>query len=439
MSRYNNNSKKEIDDIESSLAQKATKTEVGTLTSLTTTDKSSLVSAINENVAKTADYVIINNTANLSTSLASGKNVKLLDGVYTLTSNITSISNYITIEGHQNTIIDGAGLYKIQDAVNAQRYITFKNITFRNMTYAYSNYGCRQIQFIDCIFENISKTAVFFNTTASTEPNFVKRCTFKNIGTSGMADHNSEGFGVKATGGELTVEDCEFSNIYGDAAILMSNNSPKLSIKRNKIHDTYWGGIKLLQNVSTTGDVSDNNFYNIGTINNSNSGVGCSVIYSSSYCYPNVNARRNNIVNVIENGIEGSYGNVDDNYIEKTGQFTTQTTPSIEGIYCSKGSIKRNTIKNPKGKGILAYTTSAISDLQILNNLIINDTVSTYTAIECNSGVSYTNVFIMDNKSINVNSPLYFVERTKTNVAITNNIGKNTGSTTITNGTEVIA
>lgn len=342
----------------------------------------------------TPDYTVVSGSVGLPVALSGTKDVLLLDGTYTLASNVTAISSNITIEGHKNTVIDGNSTFGI--IVSNLQNVEFKNITFKNFT-TFKLTNPVNITFTRCTFSDFTTYGVFLDNLSNVE--FVK-CKIDKIGNSSV-NPSSQGCGIYAGGDTLIIHDCEISNTYGNGAIFIYG-ATNIYIKHNKIHDTFFRGVDFYSGTSS-GLVDDNDIWNCGSINTTASGITCNGIYSSGDTY-GVTVSNNRITNMLENGIEGVFKYIDNNTIESTGiDPTGHPTPSTEGIYpipSSDGEIfvRNNKIRNSAGSGIKYYATTTIANMNIINNIIEDDMPNTnYFGIEVNSTVGYSNINIVSN------------------------------------------
>lgn len=362
--------------------------------------------------AKAATTTItVGSTSKLKSALTSGKNVTILNGHY-IVSSLNKISSNIVIQGQDNTVIDGNN--SMAASLNGVHDVEFKNLKFKNMG-SMELLNSYNIKFTNVQFDNLYENGVVMDNFKNVEFN---NCTISNVGST-KVDVTWEGMGLALTNGDgVKIHDSEIYNTYGHGAIFLTNNS-NMEIYKNKIHDTFYRGIELYDS-GNTGSIHHNNIYNTGSINTTDSGVGCNGIYADSSS-DQVDILNNNISNVIENGIEGIFKSVEYNTINGTGiDMKNHPTPSGEGIYGLNGIYVGNIVKNSYGPGIKAYSEDPISNLTIIQNSIY-DTVASESAININSEAGYSNVNISGNTSYNNNYCVYVRYQSAENLNVTGN------------------
>ncbi|MHC1681569.1 MAG: right-handed parallel beta-helix repeat-containing protein [Clostridiaceae bacterium] len=355
-------------------------------------------------------YVVVSKQADIQTALTSGKNVLIKSGEYFITS-LTGISSNIIIKGENNVIING--LNKMSISITNLQNVQFNNITFKNMgNMTFKN--SKNLKFTNCKFVNFENNGVILDVFNNIE---IINCKFSNIASTAI-NPTWQGMGLYVVSGTgFKVSNSEFYKTYGHAAIFLVNTS--FYISNNNIHDTFYRGIELFE-ASNSGTIYNNNIYNCGSINTTNSGVGCNGIYGDSAS--NVIVKYNKISNVIENAIEGNFKTIEKNTINGTGiDMKNHPTPSGEGIYIpGAANVVGNTIKNSYGPGIKQYSTSTISNVNIISNYIENCLNSDY-AIDLNSETGYSNIKIINNVASKETYCIGLREKPKVNVVISNN------------------
>jgi hypothetical protein len=411
---------KEIDD------------KIGNLANSTATDKSSIINITNEinsnlnsHLAETTqeNVKLVRTTNDLKTSWTLGKNLILMNGTYTLDATVTGIANSITIVGQNGAVIDGDK--KAINVPNLQN-VEFENITFQNFSEMQFP-TAKNITFRKCKFLNFSTRGLVISNFDNVK--FIE-CTINSIGSSAV-DETWQGAGIYADkGNKLTVDSCDISRIFGQGGIYLLGVT-NIYIRRNKIYDTAFRAIHFYTGVST-GLIDDNDIWNCGSINEKASGVGCNGIYSSGSTY-DVTISNNRISNVLENGIEGLFGIIDNNTITGTGIDTVNfPTPSVEGIYPHAAysktiSVRNNKIKNSKGAGIKFFSESVIKNILIADNIIEDDVLNSNSGIDLNSTSGYDSVTISGNTIKNKASVIYIQNKPCVSVNITGNKSINSG------------
>lgn len=353
----------------------------------------------------------VGSSSKLKSALTSGKNVTILNGHYIIAS-LNRISSNIVIQGQDNTVIDGNKSMAI--SLNGVHDVEFKNLKFKNIG-SMELLNSYNIKFTNVQFDNLYENGVVMDNFKNVEFN---NCTISNVGTTDV-DVTWEGMGLALSNGDgVKIHDSEIYNTYGHGAIFLTNNS-NMEIYNNKIHDTFYRGIELYDS-GNTGSIHNNNIYNTGSINTTDSGVGCNGIYADSSS-DQVDILNNDITNAVENGIEGIFKSVKYNTVNGTGiDMKNHPTPSGEGIYGLKGIYVGNIVKNSYGPGIKAYSEDTISDLIISQNSIY-DTVNSESAININSEAGYSNVDISGNASYNNNYCVFVRYKNSQNLNVTGN------------------
>jgi hypothetical protein len=349
---------------------------------------------------------------NLQSALTSGKSLILESGSYSISS-ITEISNNITVEGVENTIINGNNSGSL--SISGLHDVEFKNITFTNLSEIYFK-NSTNLKFTNCKFNNFIDNGIVLDTFDNVE---FSNCIISKIGSTNV-NVTWQGMGMYLVNGtNLKVHDSEISNTYGHAAIFLIGTT-NFEIKNNKLHDTFYRGIELYQD-GNSGTINNNNIYNSGSINTTNSGVGCNGIFADGNSNE-VYIENNTISNVIENAIEGTFKSVKYNTINGTGvDMLNHPTPSGEGIYGKTGQYVGNIIKNSFGPGIKMYSENRVSELTITGNSIYNCIDSKF-AININSEIGYSNVKILTNASYDNNYCVFVKKREQKNLIVSKNI-----------------
>ena len=125
------------------------------------------------------------------------------------------------------------------------------------------------IDFTDCLFENISYTAVKFENAA--ENCNITSCKFNEIGANAIFIHGD--FVVPATTKNINVKDCHISyygRIYNNAIGILLTHAIDCELSNNEIHDGWYTGISVgwswgyAANSTNNIQVKDNLIYNIG-------------------------------------------------------------------------------------------------------------------------------------------------------------------------------
>ena len=127
----------------------------------------------------------------------------------------------------------------------------------------------KEINFTDCLFENISYTAVKFNNAA--ENCNITSCKFNEIGGNAVFIHGE--FVVPATTKNINVTDCHigfYGRIFNNAIGILLTNAIDCDLSHNEIHDGWYTGISVgwswgyADNPTNGIKINNNLIYNIG-------------------------------------------------------------------------------------------------------------------------------------------------------------------------------
>ncbi len=125
------------------------------------------------------------------------------------------------------------------------------------------------INFTDCLFENISYTAVKFD-KGSKDCN-ITTCKFNEIGGNAVFIHDD--FVVPATTQNINVKDCHigyYGRIFNNAIGILLTHAINCELSNNEIHDGWYTGISVgwnwgyADNPTNGIKIKDNLIYNIG-------------------------------------------------------------------------------------------------------------------------------------------------------------------------------
>lgn len=224
----------------------------------------------------------------------------------------------------------------------------------------------------------------------------VSNCNFYNIGVDPDLDETHSGCGVYACNdSEITVIDSTFCRCHGHGAIF-SRDGGFVDIRNNIITDNYYRGIELYGEGVVNGMIVNNHISECGAPNETGSGIGCNGVYSTNG--DQVVIDNNVILNSRENGIEGVFYKISNNYIDGTGvESDIKPTPSTEGMYLNGGAyITNNIIINTDAAGIKRYSASAITEDTVISNNVIQKS-GIGVSIDYNSDVRIDNLMLIDN------------------------------------------
>ena len=275
------------------------------------------------------------------------------------------------------TIKDGCTLDNIND-------VLIKDIQFKNLMVKSSYVNDFKME--NCKVIDSKSNALFFQNATNI---VIKNNEFINIGTT-ISDKTTFGKAIvfqadneSSPCDNILIDGNYFEEIKGNSAIYLYKNIKDYTIKNNTFKNTVWSAIMHWEfNNLGFGIIENNKIYGAGLgtpspndLQAKNSGIGCSAIYTDNSS-SNVKVLNNRIYNVVENGIEGAYGEICNNYIYNTGvNSEVRKTPSTEGIYITSSGngrqiINNNIILRTKLEGIKTNTTSIFDCLEITNNVI---------------------------------------------------------------------
>lgn len=274
--------------------------------------------------------------------------------------------------------------------------IEFKNIVFKNL-WAIEIKKSTNIRFENVTIKNSVSNGISIEDSSNIE---IVDSTFKNIGSEDI-NPTWQGNGVYANSVDnLVMKNNEISKTYGHGGIFILD-STNFVIDSNNIHDTAYRAV-IMYDGTFTGVVKNNDIYDIGSINPTDSGVGANGIYGHGDDLYGVSILDNRITNVLENGIEGGFGLVEGNYINGTGiDLENFPTPSTEGIYANGLVYRNNIVKNTKKAGIKLYSETTIENLEISNNQITQEFEKIKAGIALIAEQGYSNVLIKNNTITN--------------------------------------
>ena len=313
---------------------------------------------------------------------------------FALDENMSLSDNDYQLIGDGNAIIKGNVCIEFNNC-----NVYFKDIIFEGIDHL-KFVNCNNVLFENCTFQNIIKTGAWCINCNNVS---MIQCIAQNIGENLTLDE------ITYLGGICFCDSCDnvkmqsnnLTETYGQGAIRLTNCN-SINISNNDIENVAYRAISIFNSEDhvVDGIIYKNKIYNCGSINKHNTGVACNGIFTTDALENNITVSKNFIKNVYENGIEGNFAVIEDNYIENTGMNTeTHPTPSTEGIWSDAKKVINNTIVNPHRYGIYLYSTGDICNREIVNNTIIKgDNTIVEDAIVFNAqGEVYNNKFMQNN------------------------------------------
>jgi hypothetical protein len=301
-----------------------------------------------------------------------------------LVSGTVNINNVVTLEGvSDQSVITGTGLLSFSSGSIGG---TISGITFAGARIAIN---CSDVTISNCNFDSISDNAI--KLTGINNNVLISSNKFTNINPTSSGTFNSTGRAVyktvtdpQGTSDQLRIINNLIDENYSGSCIFISGLNTNIQIANNIIKNTMGQGVEFYKaNYDSTGQVLNNQFYGIGYLRVAGvtspytGGVGCNAIYAGAYeegtgPFIGIEVTGNHIDLCYENGIEGAFSLIANNYIKDTGyDLVNFPTPSPEGIYDGH-VITNNTIINPGKNGIYYANAGAITDRIITNNYIFN-------------------------------------------------------------------
>lgn len=203
------------------------------------------------------------------------------------------------------------------------------------------------------------------------------------LGIGGSDTIDNSGSAVYVLGGTEAIGSCVIrgniiNRIRGGTVIFLQGAFTWVDVDTNYMKTIAQRGIGFWSAVTTTKGIVRHNIIKTNATykpSGVGQGVGCNGIYSNVDLLE-VDVVNNTVIDVYENGIEGNFRSIKDNYVENTGiDLINYPTPSIEGIYTAKcKNISGNRILNTAGNGIYCFTSGdTLEDISIYNNDIRND------------------------------------------------------------------
>jgi len=339
-------------------------------------------------------FSIVTLNLNFATTEMNFSNTDEIKNTKSFNTAINNLSNDTLVIGKENvngsTVVDLKG-----DSVklNGLENVQFENITFKNAKY-FKVSDSKNVNFVNVKFEDFIQNGIYISTSSDIS---IIDSSFDNIGSTEI-DPTWQGNGVYARDTvRLQMTNNEISRTYGHGGIFLLN-SKDFIINSNKIHDTFYRGIIMYDGVFT-GQIENNDIYDIGSINTTDSGVGANGIFGTGDNLYGVSVINNRIKNVLENGIEGKFGLVEGNLVDGTGiDLENHSTPSGEGIYANGLVYRNNIVKNTKKAGIKVYSSTTIKNTIIEDNQISQDSFDDkHYGIALIAETGYSNVLVKNN------------------------------------------
>ncbi|SEN10713.1 hypothetical protein SAMN05192574_102472 [Mucilaginibacter gossypiicola] len=301
-----------------------------------------------------------------------------------LVNGTVNINNAVTLEGVSNqSVITGTGVLSFSSGSTGG---TICGVTFTGARIAIN---CSDVTICNCIFNSINDNAI--KLTGTNNNVLILTNTFTNINPTSDATFNSTGRAVyktvtnpQGTSDQLRIINNLIDGINSGSCIFISGLSTNILITANIIKNTMGQGVEFyMASYDSTGRVLNNQFYGIGKGRMSGvtspyiGGKGCNAIYAGQYQggtgpFIGIDVAGNHIDLCYENGIEGAFNLISNNYVKDTGyDLINFPTESPEGIYDGH-IITNNTIINPGKNGIYYATAGSITDRIITDNYIFN-------------------------------------------------------------------
>ena len=305
------------------------------------------IKTINEKLyTMKSDFISFNKNKSFIDNL---KNIylKMQNETYTLISDININSNNVNILGNTSKIV---GNYNF--IVN-NRDVFIENVIFDGLE-CINFTGSKNVILRNCKIINNTKFGII---CSECENVYISNCSFIDNGKNVSFEISSAtGFSILANKVKtLKVNNCYFEGTRGQATIRLKEVAYS-EIRFNKFNDNFFRAIEYSAldggvDYDYKGDASHNYIIDCGKRNNNTKwDEGTNGIFGNA-CLYGVDLIGNTIINSRENGIEGRFRYVRDNYIDGTGVGSRPTT-ATNGISASCKYIINNVFKNCVGHAI---------------------------------------------------------------------------------------
>ena len=349
-------------------------------------------------------------------AIKTGVNIHFPEGNYLITKDIKISSNLI-MDG-KNAALISSGSAKLLIGSNVTEF-NISDMVFDGVAIVRTNGA--DINDINASLKNVSmkNTDIYGIHLVNVGTLIAENCRFSNIGTSNI-DITYQGMGMRIDGGKnVTIKDSVFEQCHGSGGLVLKFTK-NFNVYRNSFLKNDYRGIILSNDnyrgtgpdytLLTKGLIEDNLIEDCGVYASHRTGVGCNGIYGRGN-FNEVSVLDNEIKNVCENGIEGTFGLVEGNLVDGTGvDQVNHPTPSGSGVNMYGKVYRNNIVRNTHLPAFYVYDNSkldktGIKDLIVEGNIVENSDISGSKGYAIYPNASkYSDVKIFSNTT---DKPLY--------------------------------
>ena len=296
-----------------------------------------------------------------------------LDSDITLTS--FSNNNNLHLKSNNNVISSNK-----LPVIFKGRYLYFENLVFDN-TECLNISNTTKVVFKNCVIRNNYRWGILISNTDNL---IIDNCEFENNGLKPNLQETNEGMGLNCDRVKnVEIINSKFISNRGQTAVRLKDVD-YIKINDNYFNNNYYRAIEFTTSRGmpsptvywdTKGSIYNNTILNCGAtnpnLNQMQSDERTNGIFGDSLYY-SVDIYDNKIINCLENAIEGRFGRIENNLIDRTGKGNYPTT-ATQGISASAKIIRNNIIKNTRSSGLSSGGTCEWCEDAIIDNNIFEN------------------------------------------------------------------
>ena len=296
-----------------------------------------------------------------------------LDSDITLTS--FSNNNNLHLKSNNNAISSNN-----LPVIFKGRYLYFENLVFDN-TECINISDATKVVFKNCIIRNNYRWGILISNTDNL---IIDNCKFENNGLKPNLQETNEGMGLNCDRVKnVEIINSKFISNRGQTAVRLKDVD-YIKINDNYFNNNYYRAIEFTTSKGmpsptvywdTKGSIYNNTILNCGAtnpkLNQMQSDERTNGIFGDSLYY-SVDIYDNKIINCLENAIEGRFGRIENNLIDRTGKGNYPTS-ATQGISASAKIIRNNIIKNTRSSGLTSGGTCEWCEDAIIDNNIFEN------------------------------------------------------------------